>query len=187
MFIAAWRLMGVDPSRLRERDVKAAADLIIRARAAVRQPASRDPLSAIAGGAVCLTFGDAAQAGIASRRSREGGAGLDIQFAEPREGGPIAIDALAEPRDAPHPKEALALIDFLLRPSVDAEATAAAGLTGAEAEEPALNFRGLWPVDVYPPALVPVIEKEWARVRTPAQPAHAAEAKPARKPLRRKR
>ncbi len=186
MFIAAWRMMGVDPTRVRERDVKAAADLIIRARAAVRQPASRDPISAIAGGAVCLTFGDAAQAAIATRRSREGGQGSEILFAEPREGGPIAIDALAEPRDAPHPKEALALIDFLLRPSVDAEATAAAGLSSAEAETPALNFRGLWPVGVYYPALVPVMEREWARARTP-EPGRPAQASAASKPAKNRR
>src|SRR5208337_3381260 len=128
-FIAAWRLLGVDPASVRERDVKAAADLILRARAAVRLPISRDPISAIAGGEVCLTFGDAAQAEIASRRSREGSSGFDIRFAEPREGGPIAIDALAESRDAPNPKEASALIDFLLRPAVIAEATASIGLT----------------------------------------------------------
>ena len=84
-FIAAWRLLGVDPANPRERDVTAAADVIIlRARAAVRLPISRDPIAAIAGGAVCLTFGGAAQADIASRRSREGGAGFDIRFAEPR-------------------------------------------------------------------------------------------------------
>lgn len=187
MFIAAWRLMGVDPAKARDRDVKAAADVIARARAAVRQPASPDPISAIAGAAVCLTFGNAAQAGIASRRSREsGGGGLDIQFAQPREGGPVAINALAEPRDAPHPKEALALIDFLLRPSVVAEATAAAGLASAESDA-TVNFRGLWPVGVYDPALVPIIEKEWARLRASEQPAHAPEAKPANKPIRRKR
>ena len=187
MFIAAWRLLGVDPGRVRERDVKAAADLIIRARATARQPASRDPISAVSGGSVCLTFGDRAQAVIASRRSREDGDGLDIQYAEPREGGPIAIDALAEPRDAPHPKEALALIDFLLRPSVAEEANAAAGSASAEAEAPAQVFRALWPVGVYDPALLPVIEREWARARAPAQAEHAAETKAPGKPARRKR
>ena len=188
MFIAAWRLMGVDPGRARERDVKAAADLIIRARAAVRQPASRDPVTAIASGAVCLTFGDAAQAGIASRRSRVGSVGFDIRFAEPREGGPMAIDALAEPRDAPHPREALALIDFLLRPAIAAESTAAAGFESAEAEAPTQDFRGLWPVGVYQPALLPLIEKEWARARTPEQSAQAKPAnKPTGKPTRTKR
>ena len=181
-FVAAWRLIGINPSALRERDVTAAADLIIRARAAVRLPISRDPITAIAGGAVCLTFGDAAQAEIASRRSREGGAGFDIRFAEPREGGPMAIDALAEPRDGPNPNEASALIDFLLRPAVAAEATASIGLTSAEAPAPAENFRALWPVGVYDAKLVPVIEREWARTRAPQQPEHKPQTKTANKP-----
>jgi putrescine transport system substrate-binding protein len=175
-FIAAWRYLGVDPAILRERDVKTAADLIIRARAAVRLPVSRDPITAIAGGAVCLTFGNSAQAEIASRRSHEGRSGFDIRFAEPREGGPIAIDALAEPRDAPQPKEASALIDFLLRPAVAAEATASAGLTSAEAASPTENFRGLWPVGVYNPTLVPIIEKEWARTLAPEKETPKKEA-----------
>jgi putrescine transport system substrate-binding protein len=181
-FVAAWRLIGINPSALRERDVTAAADLIIRARAAVRLPISRDPITAIAGGAVCLTFGDAAQAEIASRRSHEGGAGFDIRFAEPREGGPMAIDALAEPRDGPNPNEASALIDFLLRPAVAAEATASIGLTSAEAPAPAENFRALWPVGVYDAKLVPVIEREWARTRAPQQPEHKPQTKTANKP-----
>jgi putrescine transport system substrate-binding protein len=165
LFIAAWRLLGVDPANPRERDVKAAADLLIRTRASVRLPVSPDPIAAIAGGAVCLTFGDAAQAEIASRRSRDGGAGFDIRYVEPREGGPMAVDAVAEPRDAPHPDEALALIDFLLRPAVAAEATMAAGLTSAEAQATAESFRPLRPVGVYGVKIGPLIEKEWARVR----------------------
>ena len=191
MFIAAWRMLGIDPARLREREVKAATDVIIRARKSVRLPASRDPMAAIAGGAVCLTFGDAAQAGIASRRSREGGEGADIRYIRPREGGPLAIDALAEPRDAPHPGEALALIDFLLRPAVAAEATEAAGLTSAETGTAPASFRGLWPIAAYDPALVPIVEKEWARVRAPERPASKTPAKPAKapaaKPVRAKR
>ena len=191
MFIAAWRLLGIDPPRLRERDVKAAADLIIRARKTVRLPASRDPIAAIAGGAVCLTVGDAAQAGIASRRSREGGEGSDIRHIQPREGGPLSIDALAEPRDAPHPDQALALIDFLLRPAVAAKATEAAGLASAETSAGAESFRSLWPVGAYDPRLEPVVEREWARVRAPERPGGKPAAKPASasvaKPARAKR
>src|SRR5271165_1367034 len=182
MFIAAWRMIGVNPSVLRERDVTAAADSIIRARAAVRLPISRDPITAIAGGAVCLTFGDAAQAEIASRRSHQGSAGFDIRFVEPKEGGPMAIDALAEPRNGPHPGEAAALIDFLLRPAVAAEATASAGLTSAEAEASTVNFRALWPVGVYDAKLLPVIEKEWQRAGAAEKPTHAPPAKSAKKP-----
>ena len=193
MFIAAWRMLGIFPERAHEREIKAAADVIIRARAAARLPISRDPLAAISGGAVCLTFGGPAQAEIASRRSREGGVGADIRFAEPREGGPISLDALASSRDAPHPKEAAALMDYLLRPAVAAEAAAAAGMTSAE-DARQQNFRGLWPVGVYNPLLLPLIEKEWARARGPEKAEKASakakgkpETKPARKPAKRKR
>jgi putrescine transport system substrate-binding protein len=195
LFAAAWRLLGVDPAKLRERDVKAAADLIIRASATARLPVSRDTIAAIAGGAVCLTFGDAAQARIASRRSREGAQGLDIRYAQPREGAPIAIDALAEPRDAPHPDEAPALIDFLLRPDVAAQATEAAGHASAELNVTAESLRYLWPVGAYDPRLSALIEKEWARVRAPEPPerkppskaASKSTTKPTIKPTRTKR
>ncbi len=185
LFIAAWRFLGIDPARAREREVKAAADVIVRARKSVRLPVSRDPITAVASGAVCLTFGDAAQAGIASRRSHEGGEGLDIRYARPREGGPIAVDALVEPRDAPHPDEALALIDFLLRPAVAAHATEAAGLASAETDATAASFRSLWPVGAYDARLAPLIEKEWARINAPERPQSKTPAKPASKSVAR--
>jgi spermidine/putrescine-binding protein len=116
---------------------------------------------------------------------------LDIRFAEPREGGPIAIAALAEPHDAPDPHEAAALIDFLLQPAIAAEATASIGLTSAEAAAPAETFRVLWPVGIYDAKLVPVIEREWARTRAPQQPERKPQVKtankPASKPTRTKR
>jgi putrescine transport system substrate-binding protein len=182
MFIAAWRLMGLDPSRVRERDVKAAADLIIRARAAARLPVSPDPIAAIAGGAVCVTLGGAAQAEIASRRSREGGSGLDIRYADPKEGGPLKLLVLAEPRNAPHPSEANRLIDYLLQPSVASEAAAAMGLTSAEVDAPAEGVRSLWPVGVYAPVIEGIVEKEWTRVTTPQQAKAKQQAKPPQKP-----
>ena len=77
----------------------------------------------------------------------------------------MAIDALAEPRDAPNPREAAALAEFLLRPGIAAEVTAATGLTSAETITPSDNFRGLWPVGVYDAKLLPVIEKEWERTK----------------------
>ena len=71
VFIAAWRLLGVNPSNLRERDVKAAADLIIRARAAVRLPkiARSDR-------------GDRRRRGLSDHRRR--GAGGDRHAPQPR-------------------------------------------------------------------------------------------------------
>ena len=159
LFLAAWRFMGANPARLRPRDVTAAADIIFSARKVARAPISRDPVSAIASGAVCLTFGGPPQAAIASRRS-----GADIGYALPREGGPIAIDAIAAPRDAPHPRQSAALIDFLLRPEIAAEATARAGLLSAGAAAPKENFRALWPVGLYDPNTAELVDREWRRI-----------------------
>jgi len=84
-------------------------------------------------------------------------------------------------------------MDYLLRPAVAAEAAAAAGMTSAE-DARQQNFRGLWPVGVYNPLLLPLIEKEWARARGPEKAEKASakakgkpETKPARKPAKRKR
>ena len=165
LFAAAFRVMGADPARLRDRQIVAAADLILAARKVARIPVSRDPVTAIASGAVCLTLGGAPQAEIATRRSREGGPAADIRFAAPREGAPVTIDALAEPADAPYPREASALIDFLLRPEVAAQATAAAGLTSAGTVAPGVNFRALWPAGLYDPRTAELVEKEWSRIQ----------------------
>ena len=165
LFAAAFRTMGADPARLRDRQIVAAADLILAARKVARIPVSRDPVTAIASGAVCLTLGGAPQAEIATRRSREGGPAADIRFAAPREGATITIDALAEPADAPHPREASMLIDFLLRPEVAAQATAAAGLMSAGSVAPGVNFRALWPAALYDPKTAELVEKEWSRIQ----------------------
>ena len=61
----------------------------------------------------------------------------------------MSIDAFAIPRDAPHPNEAYALLDFLLRPEIAARDARVARLVNrAEAgHEDAL--KRLWPAGVY--------------------------------------
>ena len=146
--------LGVDPARLRERDVEGGGR--------PHHPRARRGAPA---GFARPDHGDRRRRGLPHLRRRRAGRDrlapqpggrrrLDIRFAEPREGGPMAIDALAVPRDAPHPQEALALIDFLLRPAVAAEATAAAGLDERGGGCAGGQFPRLWPVGVYDPALV---------------------------------
>ena len=124
-----------------------------------------------------------------SPRAAAARAARDWIFASPSRGKAARSRSTRSPNPAMRRirRRRLALIDFLLRPSVDAEATAAAGLASAEAETSATYFRGLWPVGVYYPALVPVIEKEWARVRAPARASSREDRdKPASKPARAK-
>ena len=45
---------------------------------------------------------------------------MDIAYVIPQEGTLITLDALAIPKDAPHPAEAHLFIDFLMRPDIAA-------------------------------------------------------------------
>ena len=102
LFVAAWRLLGVDPARATAAQVKSAGALIDRSRKTARAFPAADVASALASGAACISVGDAGEAAAATARSREGGVGADIRFALPKEGGGLAMEAYAIPRDAPH-------------------------------------------------------------------------------------
>lgn len=165
LFIAAWRMLGVDPARASALDVKKAGALLGRARLVVRAFPAPDVAGALASGAACLAVGDAGESEAASARSREGGSPARIVFALPREGGALSIDAFAIPRDAPQAGEAYALLDFLLRPDVAARDARAARLVSALAPGHDDALKRLWPEGAYDPRFAAVVQTEWARLR----------------------
>ena len=166
LFVAAWRLIGIDPAKLRDIDVKAAGDALIRARGAVSQFGARDIVGAMASGGACLGVGDAAEAEFAAARSKLGGAALDIRFAQPKEGAPMTIQSLAIPRDAPQAAQGAALIDYLLDAGVAAHNAKASGYRSAEEAPPAERVKLLWPSGAFDTHFASLIEKEWVRVRS---------------------
>jgi putrescine transport system substrate-binding protein len=164
LFAAAWRLLGVDPTRASPLQLKSASALIGRTRQTARAFAAADVVSALASGAACLSVGDAGEAEAASTRSREGGAGADIRFALPKEGGGLMIIAFAIPKDAPHLDQAYALLDFLLRPEIAARDAQAARLIDAQASDNLETLKRLWPQGAYDPRVAPLVEEEWERL-----------------------
>jgi len=172
LFVAAWRTLGVDPARATPLAIKNAGALIDRLRQAARAFPAPDVVGALASGAACLSVGDAGEAEAASARSREGGAPLDIRFVLPREGGALSLDAFAIPRDAPHPDEAYALLNFLLRPDIAARDARAARLVSALDASQNESLKRLWPAGAYDARLESAIQTEWTRLRAgkPAQP-----------------
>ena len=56
-------------------------------------------------------------------RAAEAGQGVEIAYSIPKEGARMWFDQLAIPADAPHPDNAHAFIDYLMRPEVIAKAT----------------------------------------------------------------
>jgi putrescine transport system substrate-binding protein len=93
---------------------------------------------------------------------------LSIRFALPREGAAMSIDAFAIPRDAPHPDEAYALLNFLLRPDIAERDARAARLVSAQAAGQDGTLRLLWPEGVYDARLAGEVQAEWTHLRFPA-------------------
>ena len=57
----------------------------------------------------------------AADRAAEAGQGVEIQYVIPKEGAVVWFDMLAIPADAPHPENAHAFIDFVMRPQIAAD------------------------------------------------------------------
>ena len=166
LFAAAWRLLNVDPAHGNAAQVKSAGALIDRSRKTARAFPAADVASALASGAACLSVGDAGEAEAATARSREGGVGTDIRFALPKEGGGLAIEAIAIPRGAPHGEQADAFLDFLLRPEISRRNVAAARLVDPEAADQDAVLAHLSPQGAYDLHVAPLIQAEWERLVT---------------------
>jgi putrescine transport system substrate-binding protein len=117
-------------------DHKAAGELLAKVRPHVRMFTST-MIDDLAGGKACVALGWAGDMNIARSRAIENKNGNDIEVLLPKTGGLIFIDSLAIPKDATHPQNAAAFIDYFLRPEVSATLTNE--LTYATANKSALD------------------------------------------------
>ena len=165
MFMAAWRYMGVNPARLNAVEVKRAADILIRLKMGARAFSSPDIDGALANGSACISVGAEIDAKRAMERAKQSGHAIAVRFVIPREGAPMSIDSFAIPKDAPHPEDAYALLDFLLRPDIAARNARATGVSSGEDGGDEEEFKRLSPEGAIDPALEPLVEKEWLRIK----------------------
>jgi putrescine transport system substrate-binding protein len=103
-------------------DHKAAGAMLAKVRPHIRLFSST-MIDDLAGGKACVALGWAGDINIARTRAIENKNGNDIQALLPSSGGLIFFDNLAITKDAKHPNNALAFIDYFLRPEVSASLT----------------------------------------------------------------
>jgi putrescine transport system substrate-binding protein len=118
---AALNYLGLDPNTKDPKDIERAAEVVTKVRSSVRKFHSSEYLNALASGEICLVVGFSGDIKQAQKRAREAKSGVEIAYAIPKEGAQLWFDNLAIPKDAPHAAEALALINYLLRPEVAAK------------------------------------------------------------------
>jgi putrescine transport system substrate-binding protein len=112
--------LGKDPNSENLDDLKAAEDVLMSIRPYVRMIHSSQYIDALANGEICIALGWSGDILQAKSRAEEAKQGVEIAMTVPKEGTIIWFDMYAIPADAPHPKNAHAFIDFMMRPDVAA-------------------------------------------------------------------
>jgi len=116
------KYLGKSPDSSDAKDLAAVEATLKGIRPYIRSFEGGGEVDALAGGDACVALsysGDVIQADARAAEAKRG----PIRYIAPREGAQLWFDMLAVPADAPHPAEALALIDFLLRPEIIAGIT----------------------------------------------------------------
>jgi putrescine transport system substrate-binding protein len=101
---------------------QAAADMLAKVRPHIRMFSST-MIDDLASGKACVALAWAGDINIARQRAIDNKNGQDIQALLPSTGGLIFFDTLAIPKDAKHPNNAHAFINYFLRPEVSASLT----------------------------------------------------------------
>jgi putrescine transport system substrate-binding protein len=117
-FPAALAYLGLNPKSHDPGDLDRAAALLEKIRPYVRKFHSSQYINDLANGDICIALGYSGDVIQARNRALEATNGVKIDFRVPKEGAQFSIDMLGIPKDAPHPGNALAFIDYILRPDV---------------------------------------------------------------------
>ena len=169
---AALAWIGNDPTSQRDADLKAATDVVMKARPSYKYIHSSAYINDLANANTCVVLGYAGDIVQSRARAREAGRGVEIGIFLPKEGAAFNIDVAAIPADAPSPALAHTFINFLLRPEIMAAITNETGYANAVKGADALVRPELKsdPV-VYPPAetklyTIPPADQAFERART---------------------
>jgi putrescine transport system substrate-binding protein len=145
--------LGKDPNSENLDDLKAAEDVLMSIRPYVRMIHSSQYIDSLANGDICIAFGWSGDILQAKSRAEEAKQGVEIALSVPKDGTIIWFDMYAIPADAPHPKNAHAFINFMMKPEVAAaNSNFVHYATGNAAALPLLDPAVRDDPGVYPPA-----------------------------------
>jgi putrescine transport system substrate-binding protein len=151
--VLAWK--GKDPNSQDPADLQLAEDALMAIRPFVRMIHSSNYIDALANGEICLAVGWSGDVLQSRDRAAEVGQGVEVAFSVPKEGTIIWFDMYAIPADAPHPNNAHAFINFMMKPEVAAANSNFVNYaTGNAASLPLVDESVRDDPGVYPPAEV---------------------------------
>ena len=115
------RYLGKDPNAPTAADLAQVESVLTAIRPYIRTIDSANIIDSLANGDICIALGYNGDVVQARNRARDSNNGNKIAYIVPKEGSLIWFDTLAIPKDAPHPANAHALINYLMNPRAIAD------------------------------------------------------------------
>lgn len=156
-FSAALLWLGMDPNAGGEAEIEAVKQAYAAIRPHIRTFNNAEYKDALANGDACLVMGYSGDIGqardVAAEAAEATGRPVpDIRYVIPKEGAVRWIDVVAIPKDARHPGNAHAFIDYLMQPEVIAAITDSVAYANANlAATPLIDPEIAADPGVYPP------------------------------------
>jgi putrescine transport system substrate-binding protein len=119
--------IGKSPNDEDPADIKAAYDVLSKVRDTVRTVDSVNYLNALAAGDICISIGWVGNDVQASQQAHAAGKNVKLHFVIPKEGMPEYIDNMTITTEAPHPKNALLFLNYIMEAKVSADIINALG------------------------------------------------------------
>jgi putrescine transport system substrate-binding protein len=182
MIPAALNYLGLDPDTKSPEDIRKAGELLKSIRPYVQKFHSSEYINGLANGDICLAVGYSGDVLQARDRAAEADNNVTVEYSIPKEGAMIWLDSFAIPADAPHPDNAHAFINYMLRPDVAARNSNyvfyASGSKDAQAmidaevlEDPAVYpsdeaLSHLYTTSISPPRVQREMTRVWTEVKT---------------------
>jgi putrescine transport system substrate-binding protein len=110
--------IGKDPNSQNADDLKAAEDKLMKIRPFVRYIHSSQYINDLANGEICVAIGYSGDVLQARDRAEEAKNNINVAYSVPKEGTVIWFDMMGIPNDAPHPGNAHAWINYIMKPEV---------------------------------------------------------------------
>ncbi|NLY64175.1 MAG: polyamine ABC transporter substrate-binding protein [Alcaligenaceae bacterium] len=123
VFPAVLHYIGKDPNSSNADDYRAALDVLKKIRPYIRQFSSSGFIDELASGDLCMVYGFSGDVMIAASRAKEANKNFSIDYYIPKGGAAAWFDTMAIPKDAPHPENAMAFINYIETPEVHAAIT----------------------------------------------------------------
>jgi len=120
---AALHYLGKDSFSKSGADYQEALALLKAVRPYVTLFSSSGYINEMASGSICMALGWNGDINIARARALEGKTGQDVVATVPKTGGILFFDMMAITADAPHPKNAMLFMNYIMRPEVHAALT----------------------------------------------------------------